>query len=118
MNTINHNSLSSSPLANKSKGTIRYKENVAAIFQKLNSLQQNSEAQKSQMHSMLLNDFAQKENKVLDVNKNKALQLNAIIKVVANLEKELHNQQNEEEKMRRKVKAMIDEASRELDLNF
>jgi hypothetical protein len=38
--------------------------------------------------------------------------------VVNDLEKELHNQQNESDKMRRKVKAMIDEASRELELTF
>jgi len=97
MNTLSHNCLGSSTLnAKSSKGSLRYKENVAAIFQKLNALQQTSEAQKSQMHNMLLGDFAQKENKVIDTNKTKTIQLNSILKAVAALEKEFHNQQNEE----------------------
>ena len=96
MNIINHSSYSSSPLAAKSsKGTLRYKENVAALFQKLNSLQQTSEIQKSQMHNMLLGEFAQKETKSLGINKSKTAQLNAILKAVGNIEKEFHNQQNE-----------------------
>lgn len=113
MSTISHNSFSSSPLAAKaSKSSLRYKENVAALFQKLNSLQQTSENQKSQMHSMLLGEFSQKEGKSLEANRGKAQQLSNILRSVANLEKEFHNQQNEEEKMRRTVRAMIEAADR------
>lgn len=119
MKSLRHNSLNSSPLPSSGdKATLKYKENVAVLFQKLNSLQQCSENKKSSTHSQLVSEFNQKESKLLDGNRNRADQLKSILKAISSIEKEMENQENEEEKMRRGVRTMIEAASRELTLSF
>ena len=53
-----------------------------------------------------------------DSSKLKANQFKAILRTVAGIEKEMENQKNEQEKLSRNVKQMIDDASRHLDLSF
>jgi hypothetical protein len=88
MKTLSPQPYSASPLkpSASQKSTLRYKENVAALFQRLNSLQQSSEATKSQAHSTLVSEFSQQESKVLGRQKGRAEQLASILRAVANIE--------------------------------
>ena len=74
--------------------------------------------QKSQSNSQLVSEFNQKESQAFDSSKLKANQFKAILRAVAGIEKEMENQKNEQEKLSRNVKQMIEDASRHLDLSF
>jgi cell division septum initiation protein DivIVA len=120
MKTLSPQPYSASPLkpSASQKSTLRYKENVAALFQRLNSLQQSSEATKSQAHSTLVSEFSQQESKVLGRQKGRAEQLASILRAVANIEKEMEDQNMQQEKVKRTVRTLIEAAGRELENSF
>lgn len=117
MNSLNKNLLCPSPTSSQ-KATNKYKEAANALFQKLNSLQQASENNKSHNHSALITSLNQKENKFFDGQKNKAENYSKILRIVANIEREVQDQANEQDKVRRAVAACIENAERDICSSF
>lgn len=93
MNSLSIN-LASSPLSHHRKTDNKYREAATELFQKLNSLQQASESNKSHMHGVLMTQLNQKENKFFDALKNKADHYSKILKLVASIEREVEDQRN------------------------
>ena len=88
MKSVSHQSYTSTPQVNHhSKTSLRYKENVAALFEKLNSLQHCSEAQKSVSNAHVVLEFNQKESRVQEQVKQKSEQFKNILRAVGNIEK-------------------------------
>ena len=87
MSSASHNSFVSSPKQHNQQTSLRYKENVAALFQKLNALQHTAENTKHQNHGRFMADFTQKEGKLLGGQKAKVDQFSAVLRSVANIER-------------------------------